>query len=86
MVGKFILYLALLQLGAVTAVTAAVVGVVVLIYRSIPNWNPEICGAGDKKSQQKKLLKKSRTTLVGWRTYGVDGKDGCRGSSLGMIN
>ena len=51
MVGKFILYLALLQLGAVTAVTAvtaAVVGVVVLIDRSIPNRNPEICGAFDK--------------------------------------
>tara|TARA_B100000674_G_scaffold291973_1_gene242030 strand:+ start:587 stop:733 length:147 start_codon:yes stop_codon:yes gene_type:complete len=48
MVGKFILYLALLQLGAVTAVTAAVVGVVVLIYRAIPNRNPEICGAVDK--------------------------------------
>ena len=48
MVGKFILYLALLQLGAVTAVTAAVDGVVVLIYQSIPNRNPEICGAVDK--------------------------------------
>ena len=48
MVGKFILYLALLQLGAVTAVTAAVVGVVVMIYRSIPNRNPEIYGAVDK--------------------------------------
>ena len=48
MFGKFILYLALLRLAAVTAVTAAVVGVVVLIDRSIPNRNPEICGAFDK--------------------------------------
>ena len=48
MVGNFILYLELLQLGAVTAVTAAVVGVVVLVNRSIPNRNPEICGAVDK--------------------------------------
>ena len=40
--------MAWLQLGAVTAVTAAVVGVVVLIYRSNPNRNPEICGAIDK--------------------------------------
>ena len=48
MVGKFIHYLALLLLGAVTAVTAAVVGVVVMIYRSIPNRNPEISGAVDK--------------------------------------
>ena len=48
MVGKFILYMALLQLGAVTAVTAAVVGVEALIYRSIPNRNPEISGAIDK--------------------------------------
>ena len=48
MVGDFILYLALIQLGAVTAVTAAVVGVLLLIYRSVPNRNSEICGAVDK--------------------------------------
>ena len=42
MVSEFILYLALIQLGAVTAVTAAVVGVLLLIYRSVPNRSPEI--------------------------------------------
>ena len=48
MVGEFILYLALIQLGAVSAVTAAVVGVLLLIYRSVPIRNSEICGAVDK--------------------------------------
>ena len=48
MVGEFILYLALIQLGAVSAVTAAVVGVLLLIYRSAPNRNSEIGGAVDK--------------------------------------
>ena len=48
MVSEFILYLALIQLGAVTAVTAAVVGVLFLIYQSVPNQNSEICGAVDK--------------------------------------
>ena len=48
MVGDFILYLALIQLGAVTAVTASVVGALLLIYRSVPNQNSEICGAVDK--------------------------------------
>ena len=48
MVSEFILYLALIQLGAVTAVMAAVVGVLLLIYRSVPNRNPEICSAVDK--------------------------------------
>ena len=43
MVGDFILYLALIQLGAVTAITAAVVGALFLIYQSVPNQNPEIC-------------------------------------------
>ena len=48
MVSEFILYLALIQLGAVTAVTAAVVGVLLLIYRSVLNRNSEICSAVDK--------------------------------------
>ena len=48
MVGEFIFYLALIQLGAVSAVTAVVVGVLLLIYRSVPNRNSEICGAVDK--------------------------------------
>ena len=43
MVGDFILYLALIQLGAVTAITAAVVGALFLIYQSVPNRSPEIC-------------------------------------------
>ena len=42
MVGDFILYLALIQLGAVTAITAAVVGALFLIYQSVPNRSPEI--------------------------------------------
>ena len=41
-VGDFILYLALIQLGAVTAITAAVVGALFLIYQSVPNRSPEI--------------------------------------------
>ena len=48
MVGDFILYLALIQLGAVTAITAAVVGALFLIYQSIPNQSPEICESVDK--------------------------------------
>ena len=48
MVGEFILYLAFIQLGAVTAVTAAVVGVLFVIYQSVPDRNSEICGAVDK--------------------------------------
>ena len=48
MIGEFILYLALIQLGAVSAVTIAVVGVLLLIYRSVPNRNSEICGAVDQ--------------------------------------
>ena len=48
MVGEFILYLAVIQLGAVTAVTAAALGVLFLIYQSVPNRSSEICGAVDK--------------------------------------
>ena len=47
MVGDFILYLALIQLGAVTAITAAVVGTLFLIYRAVPNRRPEICDGVD---------------------------------------
>ena len=42
MVGDFILYLALIQLGALTAITAAVVGALSLIYQSVPNRSPEV--------------------------------------------
>ena len=48
MVGDLILYLALIQLGAVTAITAAVVGTLFLIYQSVPNRSPEICDGVDK--------------------------------------
>ncbi len=48
MVGEFILYLALIQLGAVTAITAAVVGALFLIYQSVPNRTPEICDGVDQ--------------------------------------
>ena len=48
MVGDFILYLALIQLGAVTAITTAVVGALFLIYQSVPNRSPEICGGVEK--------------------------------------
>ena len=48
MVSEFILYLALIQLGAVTAITAVVIGTLFLIYRSIPNRSPEICSGIDK--------------------------------------
>ena len=48
MVGDFILYLALIQLGAVTAITAAVVGALFLLYQSVPNRSPEICGGVEK--------------------------------------
>ena len=48
MVGEFILLLALIQLGAVTAITAAVVGGFFLIYRSAPKRGPEIYGGVDK--------------------------------------
>ena len=48
MVGEFILYLALIQLGAVTAITAAVVGGLFLIYQSVPNRSPEICDGVDR--------------------------------------
>ena len=48
MVGDFILYLALIQLGAVTAITAAVVGALFLIYQSFPNRSPELDDGVDK--------------------------------------
>ena len=48
MVSEFILYLALIQLGAVTAITAAVVGALFLIYQLVPNRSPEICDGVDK--------------------------------------
>ena len=48
MVGEFVLYLALIQLGAVTAITAAVVGALFLIYQSVPNRSPEIYDGVDK--------------------------------------
>ena len=48
MVGDLILYLALIQLGAVTAITAAVVGTLFLIYQSVPNRSPEICDGVEK--------------------------------------
>ena len=46
--GDFILYVALIQLGAVTAITAAVVGALFLIYQSVPSRNPEICDGVEK--------------------------------------
>ena len=48
MVGDFILYLALIQLGAVTAITAAVVGALFLIYQLVPKRSLEICDGVDK--------------------------------------
>ena len=48
MVSEFILYLALIQLGAVTAITAAVVGALFLIYQLVPKRSPEICDGVDK--------------------------------------
>ena len=48
MVGDFILLLALIQLSAVTAITAVVVGGLFLIYRSVTNRSPEICGGVEK--------------------------------------
>ena len=46
--GDFILYLALIQLGAVTAITAAVAGALFLIYQSVPSGSPEICDGVEK--------------------------------------
>ena len=48
MVSEFILYLALIQLGAVTAITTAVVGALFLIYQLVPKRSPEICDGVDK--------------------------------------
>ena len=47
-VGDFILFLALAQPGAVTAITASVVGTLLLIDRSVLYRKPEICGGVDK--------------------------------------
>ena len=47
MIGDFIRYLALIQLDAVTAITAAVVGTLFMIYRTVPNRRPEICDGVD---------------------------------------
>ena len=43
MVGDFILYLALIQLGATAAITVIVVGALYLIYQSVLNRSPDIC-------------------------------------------
>ena len=48
MVAEFILYLALIQLGAVAAVTVIVVGALLLIYQRVPNQSPEFCDGVDK--------------------------------------
>ena len=48
MVGDFILYLALIQLGATAAITAIVVGALYLIYQSVLNRSPDICDGVDK--------------------------------------
>ena len=48
MVSEFILYLALIQLGAVTAITVAVVGTLFLIYQLVPKRSLEICDGVDK--------------------------------------
>ena len=48
MVSEFILYLALIQLGAVIAITAAVVGTLFLIYQLVPKQSLEICDGVDK--------------------------------------
>ena len=48
MVDELILVLTLIQLGVVTAITAAVVGILFLIYRSVPNRSPEICNGVNK--------------------------------------
>ena len=34
--------------GTVTAITAAVVGALFLIYQSVPKWTPEICDGVDQ--------------------------------------
>ena len=47
MVGDFILYLALIQLGATAAITAIVVGTLYLIYQSVLNRSPDICDGVD---------------------------------------
>ena len=47
MIGDFILLLALIQLGAVTAITAAVVGTLFLIYQLVPQRSLEICDGVD---------------------------------------
>ena len=47
MVGDFILYLALIQLGATAAITAIVVGALYLIYQSVLNRSPDICDGVD---------------------------------------
>ena len=48
MVGEFILYLALIQLGAVAAITAIVAGALFLIYQTVPNRSPEFCDGADR--------------------------------------
>ena len=48
MVGDFILYLALIQLGATASITAIVVGSLYLIYQSVLNRSPDICDCVDK--------------------------------------
>ena len=48
MVGEFMLYLALIQLGAVAAITAIVAGVLFLIYQTVPNRSPEFFDGADR--------------------------------------
>ena len=48
MVGEFILYLALIQMGAIAAITAIVDAALYLIYQSVLNRSPEICDGIDK--------------------------------------
>ena len=48
MVGDFILYLALIQMGATAAITAIVVGALYLIFQSVLNRSPDIYDCVDK--------------------------------------
>ena len=48
MVSEFILYLALIQLGAVSAIMTAVVGALFLVYHLVPKRSPKICDGVDK--------------------------------------
>lgn len=78
--GDLILLPVLIQLGAMDAIKAAVVGELVLIYQSVPNRSPQIYGVVDKQDKQgEEAAEESRPADWTSSSCGVGSRVGGRG-------